>query len=46
MAGIIGANAAAITQDGFVPFIPFVGVAPGVTMGVCKCISPKLSIVF
>lgn len=38
VAGIVGADASKITQAGFVPAIPFVGVAPQVTISSCKCI--------
>lgn len=36
--GIIAANATGITETGFISYVPFVGVAPQVTIGACKCI--------
>lgn len=36
VAGIIAANATGITEMGYIPNIPFVGVAPQVTLGACK----------
>lgn len=36
MAGIVAANATGITQAGFIPFQPFLGVAPQATIGACK----------
>lgn len=38
MAGILGADASNITQAGYVPAVPFVGVAPEVTIASCKCV--------
>jgi hypothetical protein len=36
VAGIIAANATDINETVFIPFEPFVGVAPQVTLGACK----------
>lgn len=36
MAGIIAANTSGITQTAFIPSVPFVGVAPQVTLSACK----------
>lgn len=36
VAGIVAANATEINQTGFIPFQPFIGVAPQVTLGACK----------
>ena len=36
VAGIIAANATGMNQTGYVPYMPFVGVAPQATLGACK----------
>jgi hypothetical protein len=36
VSGIIAANTTGITQNIFIPFTPFIGVAPQVTLGMCK----------
>jgi hypothetical protein len=38
VAGIIAANATDITQTGYIPVEPFLGVAPQATIGSCKVI--------
>ncbi|CAF3826629.1 unnamed protein product [Rotaria sordida] len=35
VAGIIAANAIGISQPGFIPDVPFLGVAPEATLGAC-----------
>lgn len=37
MAGIIAANTSGITETASIPGVPFIGVAPQVTLGACKC---------
>lgn len=46
VAGIIAANTTGITEQGFVSALPFIGIAPQVTLGACKSIdfNYKLSI--
>lgn len=36
VAGIVAANATQINETGFIPFQPFVGVAPQAILGGCK----------
>jgi subtilisin family serine protease len=36
VAGIIGAEAMNISENGFAPNVPFVGVAPQAIIGACK----------
>jgi len=38
VAGIIAANTTGITEEDFTSYIPFIGVAPQVTIGACKMI--------
>lgn len=36
VAGIIAANATGMYKTGYIPKMPFIGVAPQVTIGACK----------
>lgn len=36
VAGIVAANGTSMSQTGFIPIVPFVGVAPDATLGACK----------
>jgi hypothetical protein len=38
VAGIIAANTTGIKETVFIPYVPFIGVAPQVTIGACELI--------
>jgi hypothetical protein len=44
VAGIIAANATDITQTGYIPVEPFLGVAPQATIGSCKFIVSSIEL--